>query len=687
MVPGESRCSSAGEPGGRTSLRASSPFDEDDLSDASTLRVTCRALLTGHAEDVQEILWRPAEELVCVRCSALSERGECVVCVWQLASGRLERVVRGVAVSAHVLAMARAPLCQGVVDVTSFRDLRTAATKRALDGVAVTLGSGTSPLSVMVFHVKQLSSDAKQGALLREGHTYEGSPSLNAADSPAMPACQWALAYLMCWGVDLPFDEQCRSLLDLSEPLPQVICGVRGHSGLLSFLTPGAHHALGHHRAHLGMQYHRWRSSAHLTALHSIAAVALSNALMMCPGNDDLRNVCSGLVTHFSVVIPERLPGFCAPSLSLLARHYIDAVEYVQQSARSLMEGTLQRMSVEVRRQIIHAWAPRVLRLSSSVAEARPPDLASPQGVSVSPRSPLRARRLRTFPRPDPRAARAQVLVLAVLASRFSASVDSDVCEVIVRTLLALLNHPAELHRASAAELLGTGYPAWRAHLSPPALIRALFRLSVLHARDTAGDAGAGAASGAADSAPPSPFFSALLSVGMLETHAFCHAMGALAVHMEAAHADRVMAVSALISLVKARGSSLEAELPIVVEAVMKPLDPSVPSLREGLLAASTTALRELVKRYPMMTFHQETQRLAVGTSDGVVLIYDLRTATKWRIFQAGCLRTRLCPARRPSRWPVDPAMAPPAEPGARWSHFGRRLLGSRRCSRVIVGP
>ena len=408
---------------------------------------------------------------------------------------------------------------------------------------------------------------------------------------------------------------------------------------------------------------------------------------MMCPGNDDLRNVCSGLVTHFSVVIPERLPGFCAPSLSLLARHYIDAVEYVQQSARSLMEGTLQRMSVEVRRQIIHAWAPRVLRLSSSVAEARPPDLASPQGVSVSPRSPLRARRLRTFPRPDPRAARAQVLVLAVLASRFSASVDSDVCEVIVRTLLALLNHPAELHRASAAELLGTGYPAWRAHLSPPALIRALFRLSVLHARDTAGDAGAGAASGAADSAPPSPFFSALLSVGMLETHAFCHAIGALAVHMEAAHADRVMAVSALISLVKARGSSLEAELPIVVEAVMKPLDPSVPSLREGLLAASTTALRELVKRYPMMTFHQETQRLAVGTSDGVVLIYDLRTATKWRIFQAGCLRTRLCPARRPSRWPVDPAMAPPAEPGARWSRFGRRLLGSRRCSRVIVGP
>ena len=198
--------------------------------------------------------------------------------------------------------------------MTSFRDLRTAATKRALDGVAVTLGSGTSPLSVMVFHVKQLSSDAKQGALLREGHTHEGSPISERSGFPSDAGVPMGARVSDVLGVDLPFDEQCRSLLDLSEPLPQVICGVRGHSGLLSFLTPGAHHALGHHRAHLGMQYHRWRSSAHLTALHSIAAVALSNALMMCPGNDDLRNVCSGLVTHFSVVIPERLPGFCAPS-------------------------------------------------------------------------------------------------------------------------------------------------------------------------------------------------------------------------------------------------------------------------------------------------------------------------------------------------------------------------------------
>jgi WD40 repeat protein len=49
---------------------------------------------------------------------------------------------------------------------------------------------------------------------------------------------------------------------------------------------------------------------------------------------------------------------------------------------------------------------------------------------------------------------------------------------------------------------------------------------------------------------------------------------------------------------------------------------------------ASTLALRELVKRYAMAAFHQTTQRLAIGTTAGIVIIYDLRTATKWRILQ-----------------------------------------------------
>ena len=120
----------------------------------------------------------------------------------------------------------------------------------------------------------------------------------------------------------------------------------------------------------------------------------------------------------------------------------------------------------------------------------------------------------------------------------------------------------------------------------------------------------------------------ALLAVGAVEPRHFCRAMGERAVQMGGSSAVRIAAVAAMISLVKARGTSLDADLPVVVNAVLRPLDPSVPQLREGCLAASTAALRELVKRYPMMSFHQGLQRLAVGTVEGVVVIYDLRTAT-----------------------------------------------------------
>ena len=125
---------------------------------------------------------------------------------------------------------------------------------------------------------------------------------------------------------------------------------------------------------------------------------------MMCPGYDAVRNACSSLVTHFSVVLPERLPSFCAPSLSLLARHYADPNEEVQQAARSLMEANLHRMKAEVRSQLVSAWAPRVLRLTSATTAV---DLTSPQGVSV--------------------------LVLAVLAARFHTPLQPQVCALLVR--------------------------------------------------------------------------------------------------------------------------------------------------------------------------------------------------------------------------------------------------------------
>lgn len=55
---------------------------------------------------------------------------------------------------------------------------------------------------------------------------------------------------------------------------------------------------------------------------------------------------------------------------------------------------------------------------------------------------------------------------------------------------------------------------------------------------------------------------------------------------------------------------------------------------RRSTLKSATNALYQLVRVFPMTRFHQGSQRFAVGNTDGSVVIFDLRTAAKWRIFE-----------------------------------------------------
>lgn len=75
-------------------------------------------------------------------------------------------------------------------------------------------------------------------------------------------------------------------------------------------------------------------------------------------------------------------------------------------------------------------------------------------------------------------------------------------------------------------------------------------------------------------------------------------------------------------------------ELPLLVESVVRSLDPHVHMLREVSLRPATTLVHDLVMRYPQASFDQEEQRLAVGTKEGVIFIYDLNSATRWHVLE-----------------------------------------------------
>lgn len=93
----------------------------------------------------------------------------------------------------------------------------------------------------------------------------------------------------------------------------------------------------------------------------------------------------------------------------------------------------------------------------------------------------------------------------------------------------------------------------------------------------------------------------------------------------------------------------------------MKSLDPNSTSSREAVLDTATEILGHVVKTYalivlycpglfimifdsfPTVDFHMNSQRLAVGTSEGAVIMYDLKTATRLYVLEGHKKRPAAC--------------------------------------------
>ena len=67
---------------------------------------------------------------------------------------------------------------------------------------------------------------------------------------------------------------------------------------------------------------------------------------------------------------------------------------------------------------------------------------------------------------------------------------------------------------------------------------------------------------------------------------------------------------------------------------MVKSLDPNVPIMREALQPMITANFVELVKMYPIVSVHQGTQKLVIGTPDGLAIVYCLKTATRVQILE-----------------------------------------------------
>jgi len=216
------------------------------------------------------------------------------------------------------------------------------------------------------------------------------------------------------------------------------------------------------------------------------------------------------------------------------------------------------------------------------------------------------------------------VLVLGILACEKPDSLTKEITKATLNEILEILmKGESPQLRIAAVELLGKGYPKWQNHVEDISVVlQKLFKLSIIQEpglKTLQTDA-----------------HHALMLIGSYEPRLFLCAIGSrirpgtgTQAEPEMNPIEHSLALGTISSLVKKHPDQLLTSLPLLVESVVRSLDPHVPYLRNACLKAATSLVHELVRKYPMVAFHH-TQRLAVGDRKGPLLIYDLISATRW---------------------------------------------------------
>ena len=93
--------------------------------------------------------------------------------------------------------------------------------------------------------------------------------------------------------------------------------------------------------------------------------------------------------------------------------------------------------------------------------------------------------------------------------------------------------------------------------------------------------------------------------------------------------------VEILWLIFKERNHNLVQYLPIVTNQIMCLMSPQNKELKSICIENSKKVLSHLIINYPMIAFHSNMQKLAVGSVDGKIFIYDMSTGNMWKNLNA----------------------------------------------------
>ncbi|KAI9066035.1 WD40 repeat-like protein [Trametes sanguinea] len=341
-----------------------------------------------------------------------------------------------------------------------------------------------------------------------------------------------------------------------------------------------------------------WTLSPEASADRALAILSLLHTLTQ---SEDLAQDASTVITFYAASIGQLVADYQSPSLPRLAHHLLRTqAPEMRHAVRLLLETGVARLSDTETNRIVEAWQ----RFLPST-------------------QPERARN-------EIRFAEALCICGFIAVDKYSLLPTSVLID-IAKSIAVYLHDEASPYRSLAIDLCSRGFQIWQQYVDAVEMLRALFTLATTSKKEAISVPNIGVQARSAVlqiAAGNTPLFMTTLVLDILHPRSVQH---------------RKSVMQLVIFLIRKKPLVLYSNLPRLVEAIVKSLDPNSSASRDAVLDSATEILSHIVQTFPTVDFHMGSQRLAVGTSEGAVVMYDLKTATRLYVLEGHKKRTTAC--------------------------------------------
>lgn len=493
--------------------------------------------------------------------------------------------------------------------------------------------------------------------------TYDDGFNTNRSSTDAIEEHDWirlleeclvrfSLSFLHLWDVDCELDELLITDMKLKRPNGFVVSsGLQGDKGSLTLTFPGF-------TANLEL----WKSSSEFCAMRSLTMVSLAQHMISLSHSSSAAS--RALAAFYTRNFADKFPDIKPPLLQLLVSFWQDESEHVRMAARSLFHCAASRAIPvplcshqstqhaklarsltgieESENEISRNEGKRVVGLSAE-------HLLETQGTSQAEEAELLAW-LESYLIQDwiscvggtsQDAMTSHIIVAAALVIWYPSLVKPCLARLVVQPLVKLVMAMNEKYSSTAAELLAEGMETtWKACIGSevPRLIGDIFFQIECVSGPSANSTGGNPAVPA--SIRETLVETLLPSLAMADILGFLNVIESQIWSTASDSPVHLVSLTTLIRVVRGSSRSLVQYLDKVVNFILQTMDPGNSVMRKTCFQRSMTALREVIRVFPMVAMNESSTKLAFGDAIGeinsaIIQVYDMQSMTKIKVLDA----------------------------------------------------